>query len=251
MFSENLFAVICLVTCLFVTEASYKPAAELKRLFKIERNKKFIPDNMIGLPDYGHLKSIEAQSATECNIECLKTPKCGQTNAEKLDAKIWNCDLFGWGTGQTESSLDHHHYTMIVNFCEDGFIHEYDSSTYCFNLESLVWEEAEVKCLEHGATLVAIETDDEQTALANYMSNNTDLKNQGFHIGLNDRNTLEEYVWTGSLALATYFNWGGVEPNDINGPGSERCAFMNYLGNYTWWDITCSDHKPAGYICER
>ncbi|CAH1799432.1 unnamed protein product, partial [Owenia fusiformis] len=184
---------------------------------------------------------------TECNIECLKTPKCGQTNVEKLGARRWNCDLFGWGTGQTEDSPDHLHYVMIQNRCENGSKFFYNGSTYCFNQGPLSWTDAENKCIEDGSILVAIETEDEQTALANYLLSNDELRDKKFHIGLNDRAEENQFIWTGLLVQATFFNWNAGEPNnDIN----EECVAMNYQTNFYWYDIGCSDYL-FGYICER
>ncbi|CAH1799430.1 unnamed protein product, partial [Owenia fusiformis] len=160
---QGMFVVTCMITYIFMIESLNSHICR-QQLFQKDSNKKFIPDYTF-LLGYGHLKSIEAQSATECNIECLKTSKCAQTNVEKLGARRWNCDLFGWGTGQTEDSPDHHHYVMIHNGCENGSKFFYNGSTYCVNQGPLGWTDAENKCIEDGSTLVAIETEDEQTAL--------------------------------------------------------------------------------------
>ncbi|CAH1799431.1 unnamed protein product, partial [Owenia fusiformis] len=83
----------------------------------------------------------------------------------------------------------------------------YNGSIYCFNQGPLGWTDAENKCIEDGSTLVAIETEDEQTALVNYLLNNGELRDKPFHIGLTDRAEENQFIWLGSLVQVTYSYW--------------------------------------------
>ncbi|CAH1781212.1 unnamed protein product [Owenia fusiformis] len=165
----------CVLTITCMTSLS-DTTELLEHMFRRVRDEKFIPDGKVGI---GHLKNIVINTPLDCAVECLKTSTCARINVGKLTETEWSCDLFGWGTGTKTTSPNDQHWT-IINECEGGFLTNiYEGSSYCIIEEQLEWKDAEMKCIEYDAHLVAIETSNEQTSLVNYLENNSGPASSG------------------------------------------------------------------------
>ncbi|CAH1800000.1 unnamed protein product [Owenia fusiformis] len=240
--TQSLVKIIFTTICISITECS--SSTYIGKLFNIAKNEEFIPDNII--PEVGHLRNIVTSSVMDCNEECVKHSKCTQTNVEQLTATTWNCDLFGLGRGAKISSPGHLHYFVPMSECPGVFLTTIHSgSSYCISHETLTWTDAEMKCLEYGATLATIEDSSEQADLVAYLLNNAQ-PSMSYNIGLSDRAEPEVWVWSGTGTTATYFSWGGADPQVAN---NERCVTMCSHRSYKWCDVQCS--SLLGYICER
>ena len=111
----------------------------------------------------------------------------------------------------------------------------------------MTWFEANDHCKGKGAKLVEIDSEEENTALAEKINNRgyTD-KNMNFWIGLPDVDN--EGVWklASDNSDATYLNWDSGQPN--NGGGNEDCARLR-MGRPEWkekWsDLRCDKDRSS------
>uniref|UniRef100_A0A4W5R1C2 C-type lectin domain-containing protein n=1 Tax=Hucho hucho TaxID=62062 RepID=A0A4W5R1C2_9TELE len=102
------------------------------------------------------------------------------------------------------------------------------------------WEESRQDCLERGADLVIVNSDEEQGFLNNL--------NKGFWIGLNDSVTEGTWKWVDGTPLNTTRYWGSGQPN---GGGVENCVLFLHSSSDQgkWHDYPCSDVRS--WICEK
>ena len=70
----------------------------------------------------------------------------------------------------------------------------------------------------------------------------------GAWIGLNDRESEENYVWNfKQYASQTYFTWGDGEPSNYNGNCNiENCVSIKSNGK--WNDVVCDSFNP--FVCQ-
>ena len=105
----------------------------------------------------------------------------------------------------------------------------------------MTWFEAKDHCQRKGAKLVEIDSEEENTALAEKINNRGYTeRNMNFWIGLTDVDN--EGVWklASDNSIATYLNWGDGQPNNLR--DNEDCARLR-MGRPEWeekWsDVPC------------
>eukprot|EP00794_Sanderia_malayensis_P003261 gene3261-3742_t len=127
--------------------------------------------------------------------------------------------------------------------CPTGWL-KYDK--YCYYVRnsyygSKRWAAARQICLDFGAKLASIHSEQEMNVIYEKLS----LGTKNAWIGLNDRAIEKHMVWSDGTAY-DYTNWASKEPNDNQ--GYENCAEMGYL-NGKWNDVSCSSYR--GYVCKK
>ena len=147
----------------------------------------------------------------------------------------------GWRLEWTEES-------DLPAQCPEGWI---SLSTGCYHIIGgrMSWENAWRQCREMDAKLVEIESEIENTALAEFAKNGFP---RHFWIGLRPN---EEGRWAWYIKdNLVYQAWNRDEPD--NGGGDENCAALLTSRNYDtyhgkWGDFDCSDDSAiSGAICE-
>ena len=98
------------------------------------------------------------------------------------------------------------------------------------------WYSAQDVCMSNGGQLVSIQSKDEN----DYVNS---LSSGEKWIGLTDESNEGTWIWVGTSAVATYFNWEAWEPN--NGAGIEDCVVLR--GG--WNDLHCTA-TVASFCCE-
>jgi hypothetical protein len=102
------------------------------------------------------------------------------------------------------------------------------------------WEAARALCRSRGADLVIIETEEENTFLA-------ESGNPASWIGLSDADTEGTFLWVNGKSVTTS-SWNEGEPNDSG--GVEDCVGLFTSGEAagTWNDFDCGSERA--FVCE-
>ena len=120
----------------------------------------------------------------------------------------------------------------------------------CYKLFTSVhdWNEAKVICENDGATLVKIDSADE-----NNFINTTYLTGQvDYWIGLSDSYNEGTWKWIDGTELTGYENWRSDQPNNAGNQdcaGIRRGTHFNKYYDAEWHDNSCQ--KTKGFICEK
>jgi len=116
-----------------------------------------------------------------------------------------------------------------------------DRDQFVIYKEYLPWANARQKCVDRGGDLASIGTAAELDILSDLFATSTD--NMWIWIGLNDRATENEFVWSDGTT-SVFPQWHDDEPGGGRG---ENCAFiMSQVKDL--YDVTCS--KGLYYVCE-
>ena len=125
----------------------------------------------------------------------------------------------------------------------------YAPSQFTVFAVQLSWDAAQQDCQARGGELATIHGAEDNEELLLLLRAQQDAgtwpTNNGWGgawIGLTDTAQENTFIWAGSPAAATYFNWGDNEPNNS---GEEDCVTMWAAG--TWNDDDCSAVHP--YVC--
>ncbi|KAM7434126.1 hypothetical protein ABFA07_015729 [Porites harrisoni] len=122
----------------------------------------------------------------------------------------------------------------------------------CYKLFTSVknWNEAKATCDNHGASLVKIESHDENNFIsATYLTGQV----VDYWIGLSDADHEGVWTWVDGTGLTSYNNWRSDQPNDV-GSGQDCVGIRmgihhNKEYNAEWHDNSCQNTK--GFICEK
>uniref|UniRef100_A0A3Q2VYD8 C-type lectin domain-containing protein n=1 Tax=Haplochromis burtoni TaxID=8153 RepID=A0A3Q2VYD8_HAPBU len=97
------------------------------------------------------------------------------------------------------------------------------------------WQESRQDCLQKGADLVIINSQEEQVGLNKYL-----------WIGLTDSETDGTWKWVDGTRMTTSY-WNSGEPNGLK---NENCGqIKNYNSKNSWNDEKCSILHP--WMCEK
>ena len=139
---------------------------------------------------------------------------------------------------------------FLNSACQQGWI---GNGTSCYKLFAsyITWENAKEECEEWNASLVKVESSEENDFIK------TELlpthKNGNYWIGLSDSDNEGDWMWTDGtqLDLNGYENWGDNQPNDFH---NEDCVQIqirksdpDHYGK--WNDVKCLSRTK--YICEK
>merc|ERR1711864_68140 len=115
----------------------------------------------------------------------------------------------------------------------------FGNSCYHNSGAAMNWADARRYCLEIGAYLVEIDTEEEETALLGAFN----VYDEDYWIGLTDQESEGEWIWADLGAPPKYTAWSAGEPN---GGEEENCAvlFDAYEDNHLdirplWIDANC------------
>ncbi|XP_064819218.1 uncharacterized protein LOC135536925 [Oncorhynchus masou masou] len=127
----------------------------------------------------------------------------------------------------------------ICNSCQEGW-RLLGSSCYFLSTQRKTWQESRQDCLNRGADLVIINSEEERKFLCGL--------NKIVWIGLTDSVTGRTWKWMHGTPLTTASYWRSGGPY---GGGVENCAVVRYWssGYREWSDYQCSN--PQFWICEK
>ncbi|XP_019622934.1 PREDICTED: uncharacterized protein LOC109468989 isoform X2 [Branchiostoma belcheri] len=134
----------------------------------------------------------------------------------------------------------------VVNLiCPQGFI-RHDRICYSFSSAPVNYTTAETECSELGATLASINNENQHMFLSEYL--NVVNPGENHWIGLEDRATENQFMYSDSTPLGKFMKWAPGEPNDQG--KDEDCVemFPNGGGYFRWNDESCC--RDRHYICQ-
>ena len=140
---------------------------------------------------------------------------------------------------------------FLNSACRQGWIGN-GKSCYKLFTPSKTWENAKEECEKWHASLVKVESREENDFIITKVLP-TD-KEENYWIGLSDSDNENDWKWTDGTRLDSdgYKNWRGPEPDNHN--GNEDCVVIvrqstdpYHYGK--WSDNSCSLEKK--YICEN
>ncbi|XP_038842484.1 fibronectin-like isoform X2 [Salvelinus namaycush] len=119
---------------------------------------------------------------------------------------------------------------------------KFGSSFYYLSTEKKTWENSRQDCLERGADLVIINSEEEQTFINGFESV------KWVWIGLTDSVTEGTWKWVDGTPLTTPRYWWSGEPD---GGTDQNCVEIYYIssGQGVWRDFDCSFSQE--WICEK
>ncbi|XP_070999525.1 CD209 antigen-like protein E [Oncorhynchus clarkii lewisi] len=125
--------------------------------------------------------------------------------------------------------------------CPEGW-RRFGCSCYFLSTERKSWEESRQDCLERGADLVIINSEEEQTFINGFKSVSY------VWIGLTDSVTEGTWKWVDGTPLTTPRYWWSGEPG---GGTYQNCGEIYYIssGQGVWRDLGCSFSQE--WICEK
>lgn len=130
--------------------------------------------------------------------------------------------------------------------CPIGWDH-HGNSCYLFSKDTQSWNNSSDSCASVGASLVAIESQTEQTFIQNRLRH--EFASFMWWLGGNDQFVSTDQTWywvqTEQKINSGYTDWHRKEPDN---PGQQHCLAMRKDFNYQW----CDDYCPElhAYICE-
>ncbi|KAG7484576.1 hypothetical protein MATL_G00051120 [Megalops atlanticus] len=178
-----------------------------------------------------YISLSQKYSAMERNLkemEKLSASYCTMTELNKLRQ---NCSFIS--------------QKRVCRPCLQGWEH-FNPKYYYFSTEEKNWKDSRIECLQRGADLVIIESEEEQ----NFITNST--KKGEYWIGLNRQKTAKPWLWVDRTQLQTTF-WRRGEPdgNYTDGKGEQHqnatCAVI-VGGDNAWVDKVCN--LKGKYVCE-
>jgi len=116
---------------------------------------------------------------------------------------------------------------------------------YCFNSNTLIWNDAKAFCMNEGGKLFEPRDATENSAVSDYAFNN------GLNIfwfGIEDEPVSPEGTWVYASdgSPLEYTNWNQGEPNNS---GDEDCGEIGYFTGNLWNDYKCG--TLLGSVCEK
>ncbi|KAL3066792.1 hypothetical protein OYC64_016692 [Pagothenia borchgrevinki] len=118
----------------------------------------------------------------------------------------------------------------------------FSGSLYTISSIKKNWQESRDDCLQKGADLVIINSQEEQDYITSFRKK--------VWIGLTDRETEGRWKWVDGTPLTTSY-WYPGEPNGSSNSLDEDCAHISYSdARISWTDSHCSDNTE-GWICEK
>uniref|UniRef100_A0A8C4HRM7 C-type lectin domain-containing protein n=1 Tax=Dicentrarchus labrax TaxID=13489 RepID=A0A8C4HRM7_DICLA len=131
-----------------------------------------------------------------------------------------------------------HNFSNSFNFhySQEGWRYFYGSFYYISSIKR-TWEASRDDCLQKGAELVIINSQEEQEFIRQYK--------KSAWIGLTDRVTEGVWKWVDGTPLTTSF-WRSGEPNNYYGRNEDCVEITNNGG---WNDLVCENE--INWICEK
>ncbi|CAK6968483.1 CD209 antigen-like protein E isoform X3 [Scomber scombrus] len=134
---------------------------------------------------------------------------------------------------------------MLKRTCPPGWM-MFSDACYFLSCECGSWEKGKQDCTDRGASLVVINSTEEQKFLSNFTKEETMA-----WIGLTDRDTEGTWKWIDGSPLSLKF-WVSTQPDDGGSKTVEEdCAHIFTQKNYeeNWNDLPCATKQK--WICEK
>uniref|UniRef100_A0A4W6FVZ5 C-type lectin domain-containing protein n=1 Tax=Lates calcarifer TaxID=8187 RepID=A0A4W6FVZ5_LATCA len=143
---------------------------------------------------------------------------------------------------------------VILNLClssalsvflstQQGWVY-FGGSVYYISSVKKTWQESRNYCLQEGADLMIINSEEEQVKCVYLCIQWKD----NIWIGLTDRETEGTWKWVDGTPLTTSY-WATGEPNSYQGR-DEDCGEIRFYGSENSWnDASCTSQKY--WICEK
>ncbi|KAB5579036.1 hypothetical protein PHYPO_G00190070 [Pangasianodon hypophthalmus] len=125
--------------------------------------------------------------------------------------------------------------------CEFGWKY-YDGRCFIYKGTAMDWASAEKHCLNLGAHLISIHSENEYQ-LIKALIRAHDAEENPTWIGLTGCQKRNNFFWSDGTKL-TFTKWNPGEPNFQYG---ECCVHMNWSGSKNWNDIPCDRTYP--FVC--
>uniref|UniRef100_A0AAR2IIC7 C-type lectin domain-containing protein n=1 Tax=Pygocentrus nattereri TaxID=42514 RepID=A0AAR2IIC7_PYGNA len=130
--------------------------------------------------------------------------------------------------------------TVALTLCPLGWV-KFDRRCFSYVSQTLDWASAEAYCLNQGANLASIHSENEyQTVKA--LIRAYDPKQNPTWLGLNNCQKRRSWFWSDGTKFG-YTKWNKGEPNNLN---EECCVHMNWRD---WNDIPCNLAYP--FVCVK
>ena len=209
----------------------------------------FIKNQNTGLRLLHQYKIQQLRSHLHCLIECSLERRCKAVNYQRTSQRceLNNRNIYdvnGYNSEITESWTV---YTKGIPSCSNDWL-TYEQSCYYFSTEQTAWHDAATICQNKSATLVQLETEDENDFLLERLTTlHGESWNSAYWTNGNDFDDENQWVWgyPDGQAIGLYRNW---ELGDPNGNYTENCIALYGPLGFNWVDVTCSNLFP--YICE-
>ena len=140
------------------------------------------------------------------------------------------------------SSSIYRGFVLEINNLDYAAEMQFNGNTYYRFDNPMPWTEARAYCEMLGGHLVSIATEEENTAMKDFIS---DGAKSNYWIGYTDYRDEGNFYWI-DKTKSTYSNWGTNEPNNCF--GCENYATLKKSG--LWNDMRSSEFTSCGFICE-
>ncbi|XP_008294774.1 C-type lectin domain family 4 member M-like isoform X2 [Stegastes partitus] len=170
---------------------------------------------------------------------CLRLTLISQRNSlreERDELKKMNSDAMAWSKSLTEERDELER--KLNNFTQHCEWVNFDSSAYCVSSTMKNWQESRDDCIQKGADLVIINSQEEQHFLLQF--------ERFVWIGLTDSTAEGEWKWVDGTPMNESY-WSSQEPN---GGTNENCGEVKRIfSTNSWNDEECS--MKHSWICEK
>ena len=196
-------------------------------------------------------KIQQFSSHLQCLIECSLDTRCLSVNYQ---LNTQSCELndntvYAANGYNSETVEKWTIYTEGIPSCDNDWL-LHGQSCYLFSTDKVTWLDAVSKCKNRNATLVQIESMDEDNFLVQRLKVLHVETGGEFHYWTNgnDIDVQNQWVWgyPGGQPIGNYQNWAMSDPN---GGTNEDCIALYGFLDFKWVDIPCT--SILVYICER
>ena len=121
-----------------------------------------------------------------------------------------------------------------------------EKSLYQLQRSSRTWQQARDVCIRKGAHLVDIDSEEENTFVANFADTGGLIVN--YWIGVNDLDSENDFRGSDG-STHKFFNWREGEPNNSKEEDCIEVIRKAWSLESKWNDIDCSESRP--FVCEK
>ncbi|XP_058251508.1 lactose-binding lectin l-2-like [Hemibagrus wyckioides] len=129
-------------------------------------------------------------------------------------------------------------------YCPSEWV-RYGRRCFLYVTQHMNWTSAEKHCLDLGANLVSINSEDEYQ-MVKALIRAHDHKENPTWIGLTNCVETHNWFWSDGTEL-TFTKWNPDEPNNFE--SRECCVHMNFSVFMNWNDIPCEEKYP--FVCVK
>ncbi|XP_036453657.1 type-2 ice-structuring protein-like [Colossoma macropomum] len=143
------------------------------------------------------------------------------------------------GSGQTNETQNRVATKQFDSQCPCSWV-GLNGRCFIYFSQSLDWASAETHCMNMGAHLISLHSDNEYQLMKSLI-----LPGSPTWLGLNNCMKRDSYFWSDGSKY-DYSKWNKDEPNNLPG---ECCVHVTSIGQMDWNDIPCSRVYP--FVCSK